>query len=637
MSKQLILIDRGGWWGRQNRVVGGRHQKSTAKKFGQHKHKMRQVANLADGPSLPMRNFALANHSNRPTSPMPANWFPFPADYRQGGFLSDLTAGFTLCILLIPQAMAYGMLAGVDPVYGLYAALVPMVIYALTASTPHVSVGPTALASLLCLNGLAGLAEPGSAEYLGYAVLLAGVTGALQLLYSILRLGGISSLLSRPVLSGFVSAAAVLIMVSQLNTLMGINAERAGFLHSTLLNLFNSLESFHWPTALLGGGTLIVLWLGSRFLPKKFPTFFLVVAISTVLVWQLGQSWDISTVGYVPSGLPSFLLPELSMASIREVLPVALVISLISFVETLSIGKAFAPDYEYYRVRPNRELAALGLSKIGGAFFQGIPTSASFSRSAVLEGAGGRSPVSGILSALMLVVVLLFLTPAFYYLPKPVLAAIIVFSVRNLFDLREMKRLWSLAPKEFFTLLLTFLFTLFAGLQYGIAGGVLLSLYFAFARAARPHLAELGRVEGTNAFRNVERFKGSVCDPTVLIVRFDSELYFSNADFFRDEMEALVAKKGDALRAVIIDGHTINDIDSSGIYALTRFLEGLERRNISLYLCGTIGPVRDMLFKSGLMERMGADRHFLSIQSALAYINDASRDRGWDSPAVQHG
>lgn len=567
---------------------------------------------------------------------MPANWSSFPADYRQGGLLPDLTAGFTLCILLIPQAMAYGMLAGVAPVYGLYAALVPMLIYALTASTPHVSVGPTALASLLCLNGLSGIAEPGSAEYLGYAVLLAGVTGVLQLFYSMLRLGGIASLLSRPVLSGFVSAAAVLIIVSQLNTLMGIRAERASFLHDTLLNLFNGLGSFHWPTALLGAGTLLVLGLGSRFLPKKFPTFFLVVLMSTILVWQLGQHWGISTVGFVPSGLPGFLLPELSMTSIREVLPVALVISLISFVETLSIGKTFSPNHDYYRIRPNRELAALGLSKIGGAFFQGIPTSASFSRSAVLEGAGGRSPLSGVFSALMLIAVLLFLTPAFYYLPKPVLAAIIIFSVRKLFDLGEMKRLWALAPKEFVTLLLTFLFTLFAGLQYGIAGGVLLSLYFAFARAARPHLAELGRVEGTNAFRNVERFKGSVGDPTVLIVRFDSELYFSNADFFRDEMEALVAKKGDALRAVIIDGHTINDIDSSGLYALTRFLEGLERRNISLYLCGTIGPVRDMLFKSGLMERMGADRHFLSIQSALAYINDASRDRGWDSPAVQH-
>jgi len=240
------------------------------------------------------------------------------------------------------------------------------------------------------------------------------------------------------------------------------------------------------------------------------------------------------------------------------------------------------------------------------------------------------------MATLFLGLVLLFLTPAFYHLPEPVLAAIIIFSVRKLFDLAEMRRLWSLAPKEFATLLLTFLFTLFAGLQYGIAGGVLLSLYFAFARAARPHLAELGRVKDTNAFRNVKRFKEAVCDPEVLVVRFDSELYFSNADFFRDELEALVSRKGDSLRAVIIDGHTINDIDSSGIYALTRFLEGLERRNISLYLCGTIGPVRDMLFKSGLMERMGADRHFLSIQSALAYIHDASRDRGWDSPAVQH-
>jgi len=316
---------------------------------------------------------------------MPANWFPFPSDYRQNGIVPDLVAGFNVCVLLIPQAMAYGMLAGVEPVYGLYAAMVPMLIYALVASTPHVSVGPTALASLLCLNGLAGVAEPGSAEYLGYAILLAGVTGVLQLLYGLLSLGGIASLLSRPVLSGFVSAAAILIIVSQIDTLFGIETERASFLHDTLFNLGSGLRSFHWPTALLGAGTLLTLALGNRFLPKKIPTFFLVVVLSTLLVWAMGQGWGISTVGFVPSGLPAFDFPELSLVSVREVLPVALVISLISFVETVSIGKTFSPKYNYYRIRPNRELVALGLSKIGGAFFQSIPTSASFSRSAVKE------------------------------------------------------------------------------------------------------------------------------------------------------------------------------------------------------------------------------------------------------------
>lgn len=563
-------------------------------------------------------------------------WFPAPPTYGKSGLLTDLSSGLTLGILLIPQAMAYGLLAGVEPVYGLYAALVPMLIYALLASTPHVSVGPTALASLLCLNGLTGLAEPFTPEYLGYAVVLAGLTGLLQLLFGVFRLGGIVSLLSRPVLSGFVSAAAVLIIVSQLDTLLGIQTQSSSFFHETTLSLWRGLPRLHLPSALLGGGALVLLVMANKWLPPKFPTMLLLIIGATALVGLLGKEWGITTLKTIPSGLPAFRLPAFELAAVRQLLPVALVLALISFVETLSIGKAFAPNYSYYRPQPNRELIALGLSKLAGSLFQSIPTSASFSRSAVVESGGGQTAVSNVVAVILLLLVLLFLTPALYYLPVPVLAAIIVFSVRKLFDLAEMRRLWRLAPRELVTLLITFFFTLFAGLQYGIAGGVMLSLFFVFWRAARPHLAELGRVEGTNAFRNRLRFAGAAIDPAILIVRFDAELYFGNADYFRDRMEALVRQRGSELRAVILDGHTINDIDTSGIFVLTAFHNELAKKGIELYLCGMIGPVRDKLFRCGLMESMGVEHHFLSIQSALAHLNNAAEDRGWDLPAVQH-
>jgi len=564
------------------------------------------------------------------------SWFPTPSNYAKTGWLPDLTAGLTLGILLIPQAMAYGMLAGVDPVYGLYAALLPMLVYALLASTPHVSVGPTALASLLCLNGLAGLAEPFTPEYLGLAILLAGLTGLIQLLFGLLRLGGIGSLLSRPVLSGFVSAAAVLIIVSQLDTLLGIKTVSSSYLHETVLSFCRGIPNFHLPSALLGGGTLLLLFAAKRWLPAGFPTMLVLLIGATALVGLAGKAWGIATLETIPSGLPAFSLPVFDWATITQLLPVALVLALISFIETISVGKAFAPNHNYYRVQPNRELLALGLSKLAGTFLQAIPTSASFSRSAVVEGAGGKTALSNVFALLLLIIVLLFLTPAFYYLPIPVLAAIIIYSVRNLFDLAEMRRLWKLAPKELFTLLITFFFTLFAGLQYGIAGGVILSVFFVFWRAARPHLAELGRVPGTNAFRNLKRFEGAEADPAILLVRFDAELYFGNADYFRDRMEALVRERGDALRAVVIDGHTINDIDTSGIFTLNSFLGTLEKKGIDFYLCGIIGPVRDKLFRCGLMERMGADHQFLSIQDALRHIDDERGRQGWDSPAVQH-
>lgn len=561
---------------------------------------------------------------------------PFPKEYGRKGLRADLIAGLTLSVLLVPQAMAYGMLAGVPAVYGLYAALAPMLVYTLLASTPHVSVGPTALASLLCLNGLSGLAEPQTEEYLQYAIVLAALTGLIQTLLGLLRLGAIGSLLSRPVLSGFVSAAAILIMLSQMDVLLGVDAEEGHLFHETLWGLMTSLGDLHPGTAVIGLGSLGLLLLGNRWLPASFPTMLILIVISTALLWWSGGDWAIATVGEVPVGLPSFTLPLTDSNLIWSLLPTAIVLALISFIETFSIGKTFGPRYDYYRVQPNQELLALGLSKLGGAFFRAIPTSASFSRSAVVESIGARSPLSGVVAVLVLVVVLLFLTPLFKFLPIPVLAAIIVYSVRNLFDWREMRRLWHLSRKEFVILLITFFFTLFAGLQYGVLGGVLLSLFFVFIRVSRPHLAELGRIPGTHAFRNRKRFPEAEVDPGILIVRFDAELYFGNADYFRRAMEKLAEQRGNALRAVVIDAHTINDVDTSGLFVLEQFRDTLRDKKIPLYLCGMIGPVRDMLHKSGLMKRMGADRHFLSIQDALDYIDSDDSQRSWDRPAVQH-
>ncbi|MTB52404.1 SulP family inorganic anion transporter [Lewinella sp. W8] len=563
-------------------------------------------------------------------------WLPFPDQYGRQGFRADFIAGLTLSVLLVPQAMAYGMLAGVPAVYGLYAALVPMLVYTLLASTPHVSVGPTALASLLCLNGLSGLAEPGSTEYLRYAIVLAAMTGLIQAALGLLRLGAIGSLLSRPVLSGFVSAAAVLIMLSQIDVLLGIELGSGSMFHESLWALVTNLGSVDWNTAFLGFGSLGVLLLGKRWLPASFPTMLVLIAVTTLALWWSGGRWGIATVGEVPSGFPGLSLPRADAGLFWGLLPTAIVLALISFIESFSIGKTFGPRYDYYRVLPNRELWALGLSKLAGAFFQAIPTSASFSRSAVVESIGAKSPLSGMVAVMVLGLVLLFLTPLFEYLPIPVLAAIIIYSVRNLFDWREMRRLWHLSRKEFVILLITCLFTLFAGLQYGVLGGVVLSLIFTFIRAARPHLAELGRIPGTHAFRNRKRFPEAEIDPRMLIVRFDAELYFGNADYFRQELEKLVEQRGEELRAVIIDAHTINDLDTSGLFALEQFQETLQARKTPLYLCGMIGPVRDMLYKSGLMARMGADRHFLSIQAALDYINSDENRYDWDRPALQH-
>ncbi|MCP9237021.1 SulP family inorganic anion transporter [Lewinella sp. JB7] len=563
-------------------------------------------------------------------------WFPLPPDYGWSGVRGDVLAGLTLGVVLIPQAMAYGLLAGVPAVYGLYAALVPLLVYTLLASTPHVSVGPTALASLLCLSGIGHLAEPGSPEYIAYAVVLAGLTGLIQLAFGVLRMGGMVSLLSRPVLSGFVSAASVLIVTSQLKPILGLDMPRTAYLYETLVEFGRHVGSVHGPTAALGLSTLAILILGKRFLPRA-PVMLIWIVLATVLVYLLRlDRMGIDVVGDIPEGLPAFNLPILDAEAGWQLLPVALVLALISFVETLSIGNSFATHHGYYRIQPNRELIALGLSKIAGSFFAAIPTSASFSRSAVVEEGGGRGPLSGAIAFLLLGAVLLFFTPLFYYLPLTMLAAVIIFSVGKLFDLVEMRRLWKLAPREFAVLFVTFLFTLFAGLQYGIAGGVALSLFFMFLRAARPHLAELGRIPGTNAFRNIARFADAEVDPDLLIVRFDAELYFGNAEFFGDRILAMAEEKGPQLRVVILDAHTINDLDTTGLHALEQLHDKLGSRRIELYLSGVIGPVRDILYRSGLMERMGVGSHFLSIQDAIRHFREEGGGRHWDLPAVQH-
>ncbi|WP_116127120.1 SulP family inorganic anion transporter [Lewinella sp. IMCC34183] len=563
-------------------------------------------------------------------------WFARPSDYRSGGLRRDVVAGLTVTFVLVPQAMAYGLLAGVPPVYGLYAALVPLLVYTLLSSSPHVAVGPTALASLLTLNGLSAMAEPGSADYITLALQLALLTGALQLLFGLLRLGGLVSLLSRPVLSGFVSAAAVLIVASQLKAFFGLAMPRTAYLHDTLYQFALHLDSFHWPTALLSVGTLALLVAGKRYLPR-WPVMLIWIVSATLLVYGLRLDLaGIAVVGEVPAGLPPFVGLDAVGGDLLTLLPVAAVLALISMVETLSIGNALAARHNYYRILPNRELVALGLSKVAGAFFSAVPTSASFGRSAVVEESGGRSAVANLISFVLLVVVLLFLTPLFYYLPIPMLAAVIVYSVGKLFDLTEMRRLYRLAPRELAVLLVTFGFTLFAGLQWGIAGGVALSLAFVFLRAARPHLAELGRIAGTNAFRNVNRFEGAETDPELLIVRFDAELYFGNAEYFGERITEMVEARGTGLRAVILDGHTINDLDTTGLHALEQLHEKLHHRGVALYLTGMIGPVRDFLYRSGMMERMGVESHFLSIQDAIRYHRGEGDRRNWDLPAVQH-
>ncbi|MEO0625958.1 MAG: sulfate permease [Bacteroidota bacterium] len=562
-------------------------------------------------------------------------WFPRPLRYDEGGFRREWLGGVTVGVLLVPQAMAYALLAGVDPIFGLYASLVPLLIYSLFSSCPQVSVGPTALASLVTLGAISGLAKTFTADYLALAIALAGLTGLIQLLFGIFRLGVLVTLLSRPVISGFVSAAAILIMLSQLKTLFGMDMPRASYLVGTLKNFITHLGEIHWLTASISMGSLVFMITLRRVLPK-WPGTLLLVFVATLITWAFDwSSLGVEVVGALPRGLPKFGLPQVDASAWVSLLPAAFILAMLSFVETVSIAKTYEERHAYYRAQPNRELVALGLSKLAGSFFQAIPTSASFSRSAIADKQGVTTFRAHLMSLVVVVLALFVLTDLFAYLPLASLSVIIVLSVEKLFNLAEIKRLWHLDRKDWFSLVTTLVFTLLGGLQWGIGAGVLVSLGRVMMRTARPHLAELGCLPESNEYRNIERYDNLKVDPNILVVRFDAELFFGNADYFRDELERLIHKRGEAPQAIVIDAHTINDLDSTGIYVLEQLHERLSADGIGLYLSGAIGPVRDQLFASGLMDRFGRDHYFNTVQRAVSKINGDLPEAG-DRPALQH-
>jgi len=334
----------------------------------------------------------------------------------------------------------------------------------------------------------------------------------------------------------------------------------------------------------------------------------------------------VDIVGEVPGGLPAFQTPLLSLEAIGNLMPLALTICLISFIESLAIAKALAARHKTYRIDTNQELLALGISKIGSAFFQSFPTTGSFTRSAVNEEAGARTGMSSIFAAILVSIALLFFTPLFYYLPKALLASIIVVAVIGLVDYKEAFRLWKTDRRDFLTLITTFCITLTLGIQIGVAAGVVLSIALLIYRSSRPHVAVLGQLPETRYFRNVTRFEHAIQYPDKLILRFDAQLYFGNAEFFRETIERLSADKGDSLKYVILDAASISDIDSTGVHTLHEVVSFLRGRGITFVMTSVIGPVRDVLTNTGLLSEIGESQIYLNVYEAISHLDAGSSD-----------
>jgi len=557
------------------------------------------------------------------------SWLP---KYSQADWRGDWPAGLTVGIMLIPQGMAYAMIAGLPVVYGLYAALLPQIVYGLMGTSRHLAVGPVAMDSLLVAAGLTGIAVAGSENYIALALLLALMMGALQLSMGVLKLGFLVNFLSRPVISGFTSAAALIIGLNQLPHLLGVSSGRSNQLHKLLAGLSEVVSEVHLGTLTVGltaTGSLLAL---KKWAPR-IPGALVVVVASIVASWALGfQNMGIKVVGVIPEGLPSFTLPAWSLDDARTLLPTALTLSLVAFMEAISVAKAIEERHGY-RVDANQELRALGLANVVGSLFQSYPTTGGFSRTAVTEQAGGKTPVTAWIAAGVIALTLVALTPLFYHLPNAVLAAIVMVAVAGLVDLSYPRTLWKQDRVEAGILFATAVVTLTVSLPMGIGLGVLLALGLAVQRMMVPHVAVLGNVE--NVYRNVDRFENAETEPDVLVVRYDGAVNFANQAHFRSTLVGLV-KNLPELRLVVLQADTISYMDASARATLRALLEEWRDGGIQLCLAGAIGPVRDALAADGLLES-GAVCCQLTVEDAMTnYRNPGSVPPSHQDMATQH-
>ncbi|WP_246421594.1 SulP family inorganic anion transporter [Texcoconibacillus texcoconensis] len=530
----------------------------------------------------------------------------------------DVVAGLIVAIMLVPQGMAYAMLAGMPPVTGLYAATIPLLIYALLGTSRQLAVGPVAIVSLLVFSGVSELAEPGSAEYVGLVLLLALMVGVIQLVLGFLRLGAVTRLMSHAVISGFTSAAAVIIAFSQLKHLLGYE-----FVHDASPVLMageavTRLDDIHVLTLLLGVAGVVLLLLFKRIPKIPGPLVAVVFGILTVASLQLADS-GVDIVGDVPAGLPPISFPTLTMSAVVSLLPTAVVIAIIGYAESYAMAKIIAAR-EKYALDANRELIGLGSANLATTFFSGFPVTGGFSRSAVNYESGAKTPFAGIVSALFVLLALLFFTSWFYYLPQAILGAIIIVAVVKLIDVKEAVHLWRIRRSDAVTLMLTFVTTLVLGIELGLVTGIIFSLLLFVWRNAFPDIVELGYRAEEGVYRNPERYPDVDIDPEVLVCRMDAPLYFTNVP----ELEEQLQKRLDArreIRGIVLDFSGINDMDAVAADELKAWMKERVEQGYQIAIARAKGPVRDVMKRASFSDVIGDEAiAHVTVDSAKAEL-----------------
>jgi sulfate permease, SulP family len=569
--------------------------------------------------------------------------------YTRAALSNDAMAAIIVTIMLIPQSLAYAMLAGLPPQVGLYASMAPLVLYAVFGTSRTLSVGPVAVASLMTAASIGAIAQPGSAEYVVAALTLALLSGVVLLGMGVTRLGFLANFLSHPVISGFITASGVLIAASQIKHILGVPAG-GSTLPEIVTQLLRQAQNINIATAGLGlGATLFLFWVRRQLKPlllswgvrprladivtKAGPVAAVAASILAVVSFDL-VSHGVKIVGAIPQGLPPLTIPNIDPGLWGRLLPAAVLISLVGFVESVSVAQTLAAKRRQ-RIDANQELIGLGAANIAAAFTGGYPVTGGFARSVVNFDAGAETPLAGVLTALGIGATALFLTPLFHFLPQATLAATIIVAVLSLVDLRSLKRTWTYSRSDFAAQLATIVVVLTVGVEAGIMTGMGLSLLLFLWRTSRPHMAVVGQVAGTEHFRNVSRHN-VVESPSVLTVRVDESLYFANARFLEDRIQALVAAKP-AVRHVVLMCPAVNLIDASALESLEAIRERLQAGGMTLHLSEVKGPVMDRLRCSDFFTHFTGNV-FLSQYEAIAALDPetAARARTMARPPSDH-
>lgn len=543
-------------------------------------------------------------------------WMP---GYRKTDAMQDSLAALIVTLMLIPQSLAYAMVAGLPPVYGLYASILPLFAYTLLGTSKTLAVGPVAVIALMTAETLTELYPSGTMDYINGASMLAALSGAVLLIMAIFRLGFLTHFISHPVLSGFMTASGLLIIVSQTKHLLGVTSQGDNAVE-LLASLFQQITATNFYTAMIGLGSLIVLLGSRRYLPvclikigmpgrwttmivKLAPVIVMLLCIAIVGLFQLDDH-GVRVVGIIPGGLPALSLPSINWYDVYRLFPAAILISLVGFVESASVGQTLAAKRKQ-KISPNQELIALSGANIVSALSSGFPVTGGLSRSVVNFDAGASTPLAGTLTAVGISVTALYFTPLFESLPQSVLAAIIIVAVSSLIDFKAIINVWKESKSDALSMSLTVLGVLLVNVEAGIIAGVIASILLHIMRTSRPHIAVVGLLPDSQHFRNIERYKVETCS-SIVTIRIDESLYFVNAQYLEDKIPQYIADYPDAKHLILMCSG-VNNVDLSALDSLKKVISDLKERGITVHLSEVKGPVMDILQHSHFNENLSGN------------------------------